>query len=388
MIVRAGEPRPQTIDDLMSPALLARLDRLDVRSRKVFAGKLVGERRSKQRGRSVEFADYREYTPGDDIRFIDWNVYARLDRLFVRLFYEEQDLSLRLVVDASESMSAGWGALLRAKQPEAQRASEAGEVGEPGADADESSKALTERAPSKRMFALRLAMALGYIGLVNHNRVSVSVFRGPGRGIGRLDEVRGRRNVQRLGRFLLEEASIAGVQGEGGATLSERLAERPGDRPNDALRGGDFASATRETASRRGKGVAVVISDFLFREGYEEGLRYLGAGLGREAGAGDAFDVYCLQVLAPGEIDPSTERGTSGGGLAGDLRLTDAESGLSAEVTVSAALLKRYRAKLDEFVSGLASHCAARRMTHSLLRSDEDIASVLVNTLRRRGMVG
>lgn len=387
MIVRAGEPRPQTIDDLMSPALLARLDRLDVRSRKVFAGKLVGERRSKQRGRSVEFADYREYTPGDDIRFIDWNVYARLDRLFVRLFYEEQDLSLRLVVDASESMSAGWGAPLRAKAPETSRASEVGEVG-----ADESSKALTERAPSKRMFALRLAMALGYIGLVNHNRVSVSVFRGPGRGIGRLDEVRGRRNVQRLGRFLLEEASIASGQGEGGAApperLSERPSERPSNRPGDALRGGDFASATRETASRRGKGVAVVISDFLFREGYEEGLRYLGAGLGREAGAGDAFDVYCLQILAPGEIDPSTERGTSGGGLAGDVRLTDAESGLSAEVTVSATLLKRYRAKLDEFVSGLASHCAARRMTHSLLRSDEDIASVVVNTLRRRGMVG
>lgn len=387
MIVRAGEPRPQTIDDLMSPALLARLDRLDVRSRKVFAGKLVGERRSKQRGRSVEFADYREYTPGDDIRFIDWNVYARLDRLFVRLFYEEQDLSLRLVVDASESMSAGWGAPLRAKTPETPRAGEAGET-DAGAGADEAPKPSAERAPSKRMFALRLAMALGYIGLVNHNRVSVSVFRGPGRGIGRLDEVRGRRNVQRLGRFLLDEASIAGGQGEGGAAPAEGSGQRPGDGRGDALRGGDFASATRETASRRGKGVAVVISDFLFREGYEEGLRYLGAGLGREAGAGDSFDVYCLQVLAPGEIDPSTERGTSGGGLAGDLRLTDAESGASAEVTVSATLLKRYRAKLDEFVSGLASHCAARRMTHSLLRSDEDIASVVVNTLRRRGMVG
>lgn len=373
MIVRAGAPRPTTIDELMSPALLARLDRLDIRSRKVFAGTLVGERRSKQRGRSVEFADYREYTPGDDIRFIDWNVYARLDRLFVRLFYEEQDLALHVAIDASESMEAGWGSAPATQQPRSESTGDS--------EAEDREPAPAGPAPSKRLFAQRLAMALGYIGLVNHNRVSMSVFRGAGAGVARLDELRGRRAIQRLGRFVLDEAGPTGLS-PGANDAAQGAAA-------SATRAGDFASAMRAIAStRRGKGVMVVLSDFLFREGYEDGLRYLGAGLGREAGAGDAFDTYCLQVLAPGEIDPAVERGMAGAGLAGDVRLTDIETGHSAEVTVSAALLKRYRARLDEFVGGLASYCAARRMSHALLRSDEDVAAVVMDTLRRRGMVG
>ena len=68
-------------DNLLSSEFMHRLDGLDVLSRKVLAGKLKGERRSKRRGQSVEFADYRNYVVGDDLRFIDWNIYARLERL-------------------------------------------------------------------------------------------------------------------------------------------------------------------------------------------------------------------------------------------------------------------------------------------------------------------
>lgn len=75
---------------LLDPAFMARLDQLDILSRKLLAGKLKGERRSKRRGQSVEFADYRDYVVGDDLRFIDWNIYARLDRLFLKLFLEEE----------------------------------------------------------------------------------------------------------------------------------------------------------------------------------------------------------------------------------------------------------------------------------------------------------
>ena len=75
----------------------------DVMSRKLLAGKMKGERRSKRRGQSVEFADYRNYVIGDDLRFIDWNIYARLDRLFLKLFLEEEDLSLYVLVDVSKS---------------------------------------------------------------------------------------------------------------------------------------------------------------------------------------------------------------------------------------------------------------------------------------------
>ena len=73
---------------LLSPAFMAHLERLELVSRKIFRGRLKGERRSTRKGQSVEFADFRSYAPGDDLRFIDWNTYARLDRLFLKMFFE------------------------------------------------------------------------------------------------------------------------------------------------------------------------------------------------------------------------------------------------------------------------------------------------------------
>src|SRR5947199_9669752 len=90
-------------DLLLDPAFMARLDQLDVMSRKLLAGKMKGERRSKRRGQSVEFADFRNYVVGDDLRFIDWNIYARLDKLFLKLFLEEEDLSIYVLLDVSKS---------------------------------------------------------------------------------------------------------------------------------------------------------------------------------------------------------------------------------------------------------------------------------------------
>ena len=123
--------RPTSVDQLIDSRLMARLDHLDVVSRKIFSGRVQGERRSKRRGQSVEFADFRPYVAGDDLRFVDWNIYGRLDRLFLKIFLEEEDLSLIVVVDGTSSMH--WGD------------------------------------PSKFEYARRLAMALGYIGLVNQH---------------------------------------------------------------------------------------------------------------------------------------------------------------------------------------------------------------------------
>src|SRR2546421_12545016 len=94
-------------DLLLDPAFMARLDQLDLVSRKLLTGKLKGERRSKRRGQSVEFADYRNYVIGDDLRFIDWNIYGRLEKLFLRLFMGEEDLSLYILVEASKSCDDG-----------------------------------------------------------------------------------------------------------------------------------------------------------------------------------------------------------------------------------------------------------------------------------------
>jgi uncharacterized protein (DUF58 family) len=96
--------RPST---LLSPELLAQLERLELVTRKVFRGRMKGERRSRRRGQSVEFADFRNYVPGDDLRFIDWNLYARLEKLFLKLFLEEEDLHFYTLIDASASMDFG-----------------------------------------------------------------------------------------------------------------------------------------------------------------------------------------------------------------------------------------------------------------------------------------
>src|ERR671912_2931113 len=101
-----GSPREKS-GLLLDPQFMARLDQLDVMSRKLLAGKMKGERRSKRRGQSVEFADYRNYVIGDDLRFIDWNIYGRLDRLFLKLFLEEEDLALHVLVDTTRSIDYG-----------------------------------------------------------------------------------------------------------------------------------------------------------------------------------------------------------------------------------------------------------------------------------------
>ncbi len=341
--------------DLIDPDLAARLDALDVRSRKVFAGKLQGERRSKRRGKSVDFDDYREYVPGDDLRHLDWNVFARLDRFFIKVFQEEEDLALHLVIDASESMNAG--------------------------------------VPNKLLFAARLAMALGYVGLVNNNRVAVSVLGGPGprrsAGMERLEAVRGRRNVPRLAQFLTD-AMFGTVREESGALID---ADRPTATAQPAV---EFAAACRLIAAAPlGKGVTLVLSDLLLpplpgpkpEAGYCAGLRLL-AGL-------TSSDVHLLQILSPGEIDPAAERSslsgdsTDGGvpAILGDLRLTDAETGRTAEVTVTLALLERYRVAARRYVDDARAFCLARGISHALTPSDSPINALLLDELRRRGVL-
>src|SRR2546430_6714481 len=90
-----------------SPEFLAQLERLSLVSRRAFRGSVKGERRSPRRGHPVEFADYRAYGHGDDLRYVDWNIYGRLDRLHVKLFVDEEDLCLHLLVDGPASMDFG-----------------------------------------------------------------------------------------------------------------------------------------------------------------------------------------------------------------------------------------------------------------------------------------
>src|SRR4029434_3097551 len=92
---------------LLTPELLRRLEQFQLLAARRAKSSSKGERRSKAKGQSVEFADHRAYTPGDDFRYLDWNLFGRLDRLFLKLYEEERELPVRIFLDASESMTFG-----------------------------------------------------------------------------------------------------------------------------------------------------------------------------------------------------------------------------------------------------------------------------------------
>ncbi len=347
MIVSGPSRRPASPEELLGPSLAAQLDRLDLRSRRLFPGKLPGERRSKKRGQSVEFAEHRQYAPGDDPRFIDWNALARLDRLFVKVFMEEEDLSVHLVLDASASMET------------------------PPASSDPGTELAEPGGPlglNKKLFAARLGAALGYVALCNQNRVGVTVFGASSRPAV-MPDARGSLNVQRLLRFIREN-------------MWPEAGEEAADAPADA--GALKRALDLVAASRSGKGVIVVVSDFFCAEpgGFEPALRSLTS----VAGSG-GFDVYCVHTLAPAELDPSLLGRGGAGTLAGDLRLTDAESGRVTEVTVTAPLLRRYKEKLDAFCAALKGHCSSRGVNYTLVRTDERLSELMARTLRLAGLL-
>ncbi len=149
---------PTLESNLLPPDLMGQLERLELVTRKVFRGRMKGERRSKRKGESVEFADFRNYVPGDDLRRIDWNLYARLDKLILKLFQEEEDLHFYTLIDASLSMGFGE--------------------------------------PTKLDYAKQLAAALGFVGLVRSDRVVIESLGQSVRERGPV--LRGRRSVWRM----------------------------------------------------------------------------------------------------------------------------------------------------------------------------------------------
>lgn len=290
-------------DELLDPAFMNKLDQLALVSRKIFAGKMRGERLTKRRGESVEFADYRSYVVGDDLRFLDWNIYARLDQLFVKLFLQEEDLHVSVLLDMSKSMD--WG--------------------EPG----------------KWLYARRIAAAIAYIGLINFDRVSLYGYANGLRG--QITGVRGRHLMFKLIGFLTN------LTCEGASNLPE---------------------AGKQFAIRHPQpGIVLVLSDFFEKPGYEEGMRYL---LGRN------YDLYAVQILSPEEIDPR---------IVGDLRLTDVEDDDVAEVTVSRALINRYKQNLQAYCEQLREYCTRRGISYLFTSTEVPFDQIVLSYFRRRGLL-
>ncbi|REJ66458.1 MAG: DUF58 domain-containing protein [Planctomycetota bacterium] len=276
---------------------------MELVSRKIYRGQMKGERRSPRKGQSVEFADFRSYVPGDDIRFIDWNTYARLDKLFIKLFLEEEDLHFYALIDASLSMDFGD--------------------------------------PSKLTYAKQLAAALGFIGLIRSDRVRIETLGQAPQAPGPV--LRGRSSVWRMQQYL------EGIEPGENVSLHEGVR-------NFCLR-------------NSGKGIVVLISDLMDKEGYEAALRYLVA---------QQMDAYVLHVLSEEELNPE---------ITGDLRLVDCEDDDVAEVTVSAPLLKRYQQTLAAFIGGAKDFCSRRGMSYALVRNQMPVDELILSLLRRQGLV-
>lgn len=288
---------------LLSPDLLARLEKMELVSRKIFRGRMKGERRSPRKGQSVEFADFRNYVPGDDLRFVDWNTYARLERLFLKMFLEEEDLHFYALIDASRSMDFGQ--------------------------------------PTKLRYAAQLAAALGFIGLIRGDRVKIETL---GQSARKPAPVfRGRRSLWRM----LDHLETLPA----GETVS--LAE------------GVKSFCLRNS----GKGIVVLISDLMDKNGFETALKYF---------LWQAMDVYVVHLLSAEELDPEIQ---------GDLRLVDCEDGDVAEITVSGPLMKRYRQTLAAFIESARDFCTRRGMMYLPARNEVPIEDLMTGYLSTRGLV-
>jgi uncharacterized protein (DUF58 family) len=188
----AGEPgleaREAGLETFFDPDFLKKLEHLRLVAKRLSWASAKGEHASARKGFSLEFSDYRRYQPGDDLRYVDWNVYRRLDRLLVKVFTAEEEMSIYLLVDVSRSMGEGI--------------------------------------PRKIDYAKKIAASLGYIGLKNLDRVGGAAFSSSLQGA--LTAGRGRGQVLKLFRFLTE-LSCGGETNFRGATQSfGRLFPHPG----------------------------------------------------------------------------------------------------------------------------------------------------------------
>ena len=286
-----------------TPDFVRVLERLHLTVRRHMTGEGPGARRSDKRGASIEFHDYRRYTPGDEVRYVDWNVYARHGSLFIKEFSAEERIHVRLLIDASDSMTFGT--------------------------------------PSKLQAVRETAAALGYVGLIHYDSVSIRSFpqavaseRPPLRGKGRVFE-------------LLER--LDAVQPEG----SGRLA--------------DAFSAFR-TSGGRGRSLVLVFTD-AYDASLADAIRSLRAP-GRE--------VHLVHFISREEIEPSGR---------GPLMLTELETGVRRKIRVTGSTVRRYRERFLAWCGEVERLCRAHELGYIRIRSDLPLEERVMEIFRKGGML-
>jgi uncharacterized protein (DUF58 family) len=286
---------------LLPNDLLARLERLRVNPRKRKTNRTQGEHLSGKGGTSIEFSDYRDYVAGDDLRYVDWNVFSRLNQPYLKLYAHEEEMQVPILLDASNSM----------------------------------------KFEGKFDLAQQIAAAFGMAGLTSVEKVSCYSCSQKGKAPEIFPGTRGRSAVRRYMEFL------------------------EGLEP-----GGDFAidAAIEDVLQRRrGRGVVVVISDFLTFGDVGRAFNLL---------HGSGLEIFAIQILSPSEINPE---------YAGDFRFVDSESGGTLDISSVGELLGLYQSHRLALEAHLAAECQKRDGRFLSLASDRPIKSVVFDDLVRQG---
>ena len=321
---------PASKETLLDPTFLKKLEHLRIQARRAFPGTMRGERRSTRRGVSVEFRDFRKYEAGDDFRHVDWSIFARLERLMLRQFVEEEDVRIDILIDQSRSMQFG--------QP-----------------------------ITKFDFARRAAAALAFLAVGSLDRVSVATFDSELRS--RTRALRGRGHLHSVLAFL----EGLGQQ----VTKSETITD---DNMKQDVNSETESAASAQSPTNIGSvirryqrstlkpGIVFLISDFLDESNFRLELKLL---------AQRGFDLNLIQVLTPEELEPT---------LKGDLALIDSENGTVRDVSLSERLLASYRQALGEYTKSLETFCRGAGIGYTITRVDVSFEDVLLRDLVRGRM--
>jgi uncharacterized protein (DUF58 family) len=313
---------------LLDPVFLKKLERLRILGRRAFPGTTRGERRSTRRGASVEFRDFRKYEAGDDFRHVDWSIFARLERLMLRQFVEEEDVRIDILIDQSFSMDFGLPL-------------------------------------TKFDFARRAAAALAFLAVSTLDRVGVTAFDSTLRA--RIRPMRGRGHLHSVLTFLegLARRSPPESAGTDLALAGDVLAVESTHKPTIKAEAATNLSAVIKNyqGSNPRPGILFVISDFMDPGDFQREMKML---------VQRGFDLNLIQVLAPEEIQPQ---------LKGDLMLVDSEGGGGREITVNARLIAAYHSTLAAYTTALGSFCRSTGIGYTLITADVSFEDLLFKRL-------
>ena len=320
---RPGRAHLASEEPLFDEALLARLRRLVLLSGRARAEGIAGEHRSRRRGASPEFADFKSYSQGDDFRRIDWNTYARLDGLFIRLSEVTTELNVHILLDASSSMDWRGG-------PES---------------------------PTKLTYARRVAGALGYVALWHFDRVTLAPF---GEGLAApFGPVQGRSNIVPLLRYL------------------ERL--------EPLGRTAITATVDRYARLRRRPGFLILVSDLLSGEPGE--LRDLLRGLRARGWHSVVIHVLDEAEVAPALAARYLAADQHGAGGRAPAELVEVETGERLRLTPSDGVLERYATAIEAWLTDVEAACRDEEAIYARLLTGWDFEEVVLGLLHRHGVV-